>query len=131
MKFVPFDLRQFRCITYGQTIASSKKLKEDLVNTFKEAAKNVFRFKVKENEATPFDKGLVGDGNYLYELKFTCPNIGHDALKMQIDFIRLGFDSPRTKLQNQYLYLGDNKITDKIDNIPWTVSLLRTDGKEA
>ena len=44
MKYVPFDLRQFRCITYDQSIAGSKQLKNELVKTFKEAAKDTFYF---------------------------------------------------------------------------------------
>lgn len=131
MKYVPFDLRQFRCITYDQSIAGSKKLKDELVKTFKEVAKDTFRFKIKENRITPFDKRLVGKDNFIYELKFECPYIGHDAVKMQIHFTQLAVDKSKTKLDTQFLYLSDDKLTDRIDNIPWTVSLIKTDGKEA
>ncbi len=131
MKFVPFDLRQFRCITYDQSIAGLKKLKEDLVKTFEEVAKDTFRLKIKENRIIPFGKRLVGKENFLYELKFESPFIGHDAIKIQIHFTQLGVDKTRMELETQYLYLSKDKDTDKIQNIPWSVSLLKTDENEA
>lgn len=133
MKYVPFDLRQFRCIPYEQSIAGSKKLKEELVKTFKEASKDTFRFKIKENRITPFDKRLVGKDNYIYELKFECPYIGHDAVKMQIHFTQLAVDKTEKILESQFLFLSLDKLTDQIENIPWNVSLVKPDGnnKEA
>lgn len=127
MKFVPFDLRQFRCITYEQSITGSKKLKKELIKTFKEASKDTFRFKIKENRITPFDKRLVGKDNYIYELKFECPFIGHDGVKMQIHFTQLAVDRTVKVLETQFLYLSLDKQTDKIENIPWNVSLIKTD----
>ncbi|HNG27853.1 MAG TPA: hypothetical protein PLJ37_10620 [Chitinophagales bacterium] len=56
MKYVPFDLRQFRCIVYEQSISGSKKLRDELINAFNESAKNCFRLKLKENRTTPFSK---------------------------------------------------------------------------
>lgn len=131
MNYVPFDLRQFRCILYEQSISGSKKLKEELIKTFNEAAKDTFRFKIEESRITPFDKKLVGDGNFLYELEFEFPYIGHDGVKMQIHFTQLSVDKTKRKLESQLLFLGDNKQTEKIINIPWMVSLLRTNGKKA
>lgn len=131
MNFVPFDLRQFRCVVYEQSINGSKRLKEELVKTFKEAARNTFRFKVRENGIIPFDKRLVGDENFLYELEFEFPFIGEDAIKMQIHFSQLSVDKSKKKLESQYLFLSENKPSEKVKNIPWYVTLVRTNGKEA
>lgn len=131
MKYVPFDLRQFRCIVYEQSISGSKKLKDELIKTFNEVAKNSFRLKVKEDRMTPFSKRLVGEENFLYELEFESPYIGHDAIKLQIHFTQLAVDKTRTKLETQILYLSEDKPEDKIENIPWTVTLIKTNEKEA
>lgn len=70
MKYIPFDLRQFRCIVYEQSISGSNKLKEELTKTFNEVSKNSFRLKLRENKLTHFSKRLVGKEKFLYELEF-------------------------------------------------------------
>jgi len=131
MKYVPFDLRQFRCIVYDQSIAGSKKLSSELVKTFEEAGRNSFRLTVKENRRIPFAKRLSGKENYLYGLEFESPYIGHDGIKLQIHFTRFGADKSRTELDTQFLYLSNDGAEAKIENIPWTVSLIKSEGEEA
>lgn len=131
MKYVPFDLRQFRCIVYEQSISGSKKLKEELVKTFNEASRNSFRLKIKENRTTPFNKKLVGKGNFLYEIRFEAPHVGYDAIKLIIHFTQCSINKPNLKLEPQFLYLSEDKRSERILNIPWTISLVKTSDKEA
>jgi hypothetical protein len=131
LEFVPFDLRQFRCIVYEQSIAGSKRLKDELVKTFEEVARNSFRIRLKENKIIPFSKRIIGRGNYLYELSFISPFLGHDAIKLQINFTQLAVDGAKIELENQLLYLSEDKPEDRINNIPWIVSLIKSDGHEA
>ncbi len=131
MKYVPFDLRQFRCIVYEQTISGSKKLRDELVKTFNEAARNSFILKVKQNWRTPFSKKLVGRDNFLYQLEFESPFTGHDAIKLQIHFTQLSVDKSRTKLKSQNLYLSEDEPVRRIDNIPWTVTLVKSNDMDA
>jgi len=131
MKYVPFDLRQFRCIVYEQTIAGSKTLRDEIIKTFDEVAKNSFRLKVRENMITPFAKRLIGKDNFLYELQFESPFIGHDAIKLQIHFSQLSVDKTKTSLESQFLYLSEDTPEVIIKNIPWRVTLIKTDGNEA
>jgi hypothetical protein len=130
LKYVPFDLRQFRCIVYEQSITGAKKLKEELVKTFNEATKDSFRLKLIEDKIVPFAKRLVGVGNFIYELSFESTYVGHDAIKLQIHFTQLSVDKTKTNLESQFLYLSEDKLSDKINNIPWTVNLVKIEGKE-
>jgi hypothetical protein len=68
MKYVPLDLRQFRCIVYEQSITGSRLLRDELIKTFEEASRNSFRLRVKEHRIIPFGKKLVGYDNNLYAL---------------------------------------------------------------
>lgn len=128
---VPFDLRQFRCILYNASEAGLRQLGDELKKTFQEGTRDSFRIVVKDGRKTPFSKRLMGDGNYIYELEFESPYLGHDGLKLQIHFVRLAVDKTKTNLETQYLYLSENQLTSKINNIPWTVTLIRTNEREA
>jgi hypothetical protein len=130
MKYIPFDLRQFRSIIYEQSISGSKKLKEELIKTFKEAEENTFRIQAREKERVPFSQSLVGEDKFLYELEFEFPYVGHGGTKMQIHFTQLSADKSKKRLQEQFLFLGDTEPTKKIKHIPWTVSIIRTVEKE-
>ena len=74
---------------------------------------------------------MVGNGNFLYELGFESPYIGHDAIKLQIHFTQLAVDKTETKLDTQFLYLSEDRQEDKIENVPWKATLNRVEGKEA
>jgi hypothetical protein len=132
MRFVPFDLRHFRCIVYEQTIAGSRDLKTELIKTFNESSKNAFRFKLKENSITPFDKRLAGKNKFLVELKFECVWVGLDGIKLQVHFVQCAADKSRMELETQFMYLGiDENPGNPLKHIPWSISLLRTDGTVA
>lgn len=124
IKFVPFDLQQFRCIVYEQSKTGLKKLKAELKKTFDEASKNSFRIKLAENKPVLFKEKLSGTGNFLYELSFVSPGIGLDGIKLQINFTQYSANKEPTILAAQELYLGAVSQFNKINNIPWTVTLL-------
>ena len=52
---------------------------------------------------------------------------------MQIHFTQLAVDKTSNELNSQFFYLSLDKPTYKIENIPWIVSLVKTDdnNKEA
>jgi hypothetical protein len=131
MKYVPFDLRQFRSIVYEQSIAGSKKLKNEILSTLKELDENNFRLNLKEEEKVQFTERLLGDNNYLYDLVFESPAIGNNAMKLQIHFKRLGADGSNVKLETQYLFLSDDKPEEKISNIPYFVTLIKAKNRAA
>lgn len=131
MEYVPFDIRQFRCIVYEQSIEGVKNLQEELQKTFNEVSKNSFRIKLKENRKIPFSKRLVGKENYLYEMEFECPFLGHDAIKLQIHFYKLSVDKSISQIETQFLYLSEHQPVANIDNIPWNVTLIKTNEGEA
>ncbi len=134
-KFPSYDLSQQYGVARRDTILLQvcKKLREELVKTFNELAKDVFLFRIKENESVLFDKRLVGERDCFYELKFYCFSLGYDGIKIRIEITRFGFDSPYpgTKMPSQDLFLGEHKPTEKINYIPWTVTLVKTHGKTA
>lgn len=133
METVPFDLRQFRCIVYNQTEEGLLQLQTELIKTFEVVAKHTFRFKVAEGRAFPFDKKLAGRDRNFYQLKFEVPHIGYGAVKLRIHFTQIRIDREPDKKESQFLFLTEEKTTEKIHNIPWTVSLLNIDetNKEA
>ena len=133
MDFIPFDLRQFRCIVYEQSVSGLIALKAELIKTFEEAAKHSFRLKVRENRTLHFDKKLVGDERNFYNLKFEVPHIGYGAVKLLIHFTQIRIDREADKLETQFLFITQDKPTEKIQHIPWTVSLIQIDdeNKEA
>jgi hypothetical protein len=130
MKFVPFDLRQFRCIIYEQSVQGLTQLKTELEKTFSEVASHSFRLKISENELSRFSKRLVGKGNFLYDMEFESPYIGFDAIKLQIHFTQMAADKSRTQIESQFLFLSEAEPSKKIENLPWKVTLIKTNEKE-
>ena len=131
LKYVPFDLRQFRCIVYEQSITGSKLLRKKLVKTFEEVAKHLFRLKVKEHRITPFDKKLVGYDNNLYQIQIEVPHIGYGAVKMIIHFTQISIDKPSQEINTQFLFVSQDFPTRNIENIPWIVSFIQANDKDA
>ncbi len=127
MESVPFDLRQFRCIVYNQTEEGLMQLQKELIKTFEAVAKHTFRFKVAEGRNFPFEKKLAGKDRNFYKLNFEVPHIGYGAVKLLIHFNQIRIDREPDIKDSQFLFLTEEKTTEKIHNIPWTVSLLNID----
>ncbi len=130
MRFVPFDLRQFRCIQYEQSLEGTNKLKKELVTTFSELLRNSFRLKLKEREKVTFIHQLTGKNRFLYQLKFESNEIGLDGIKLKVYFTQLSANGSKKELDPQFLYVGPNN-PENIQNVPWVVSLVRTLNREA
>lgn len=126
MKYVPFDLRQFRCIVYEQSISGAKVLKDELTKTFQEVSSNSFRLRVRENRKIPFGKKLVGRDNNLYEISIEVAHIGYGMVKMIFHFNQISIDKPPQKIESQFLFVSEEDFpTQYLENIPWTVSFVR------
>ncbi|PIF29746.1 hypothetical protein CLU81_0130 [Flavobacterium sp. 9] len=127
METIPFDLRQFRCITYKQTEEGLIQLRDDLIKTFEAVAKHRFVLKVTEGKELLFDKKLAGNDTNFYQLEFKVPHIGYGAIKLFINFNQIRIDRDPYIIESQFLFLTNEKATEKIQNIPWSVSLLNID----
>jgi len=88
---------------------------------------NSFRIHVCEKETVMFDKKLEGADGIYYELKFEIPNMSHDAVKLLIHFSQVAADNTTHELDTQFIYLSDHRSKAKMNNIPWTVSLIEID----
>ena len=86
MDFVPFDLRHLRCVVYKQSAPGFDALRNELIKTFEEVARDSFRFTVREGSRIAFGKKLVGHNRNLFELTFNIVHIGYAVVKMSIDF---------------------------------------------
>lgn len=128
MKFVPFDLKQFRCILYENSEDGLLKLKEQLENTFSEASRNSYRIDLKENHTIFFEKKLVGKENNLYNFKIESPHIGQGLIKMIFHFNEYRIDKPADKIDSQFLFVSEEMPTRDLEVIPWTVSYVETKG---
>ncbi|WP_299246256.1 hypothetical protein [uncultured Aquimarina sp.] len=128
IKFVPFDLKQFRCILYENSKGGLIKLKEQLENTFSEASRNSYRIDLKENHTIFFKKKLVGKENNLYNFKIESPHIGHGSIKLIFHFNEFRIDKASDSIDSQFLFVSDDMPTQDLDVIPWTVSYVETQG---
>lgn len=128
IKFVPFDLKQFRCILYENSKDGLLKLKKQLEITFSEASRNTYRIDLKENHTIFFKKKLVGKENNLYNFQIESPHIGHGLIKLIFHFNEFRIDKPAENIDSQYLYVSEDMPIQDLDIIPWTVSYVETQG---
>ena len=130
MSFVPFDLRQLRCIIYGGVPNGLDGLRRELTATFAEYSKDTFRFRVREGRRFKFDKKLVGERNNLFAISVECPHIGQDAVKVFVHFEKFSVDEPGP-VDSQFLFLSEDQRTVRLKNIPWWLRLIASDDREA
>lgn len=132
MQYVPFDLRQYRCIVYEQSIRGARRLYQDLINTLQDNIGEQFTLTLNDNEKVTLPERLSGDGRYLYELSFEAPAIGRNASKLQIHFKKYSVEGTIEELPKQYLYLDiQDTPCEKIENIPWQVRLVKAMDRKA
>lgn len=130
MNFVPFDLRHLRCITYEEVPNGLDGLRGELIRTFAEYSKDVFRFKVREGRSFRFDKKLVGRGNNLFTISIECPHVGEDAVKVLIHFEEFSVDAAGS-VESQFLFLSEDRRAVSVKNIPWRLHLIESGAREA
>ncbi len=124
MDFVPFDLRHLRCIVYKPTVSGLDALKDELIETFHEVARDSFRFNVREGSRIPFGKKLVGHNSNLFELTFNVVHIGYGVVKISIDFAEHAIDQETSKVDSQFLMLNEDEWSvQTVNNIPWRLHL--------
>lgn len=131
MEYVPFDLRQLRCVVYAQTESGLRELHDELLATFKEASRNSFRFKVHENRRFVFGKKLVGSKRNLFELSIESLHVGHDVVKLMIHFRQYSLDGDTVPADPQLLFLSEDQRSARLENIPWEMHLLRVEDSMA
>lgn len=129
--YVPFDLRQLRCIIYEQSHSGLVALQQELLETFQEVSKNTFRFRVWEGKRFAFAKKLVGRNNNLFELTFECPHVGYDCVKLLIHFTEHSIDEKTGPVESQFLFLSEDKPSISVENIPWNLHLVQSTDQEA
>jgi len=66
---VPFDLKQFRCITYEKTVDGLSTLEAALDSTIKEISTRSFRFRVRSEESYKFQHRLMGVDRAFYDFE--------------------------------------------------------------
>lgn len=126
--FIPFDLKQFRCIIYESSEEGLNKLKLDLEESFSEASRNSYRMSLKENYTISFNKKIVGKENNLYSFKIEVPYIGDGLIKLIFYFEEFRIDKPAEKIDSQFLFVSEEDSIKDLDIIPWTVSYVETKG---
>ncbi|MDH4462219.1 MAG: hypothetical protein QE277_12405 [Flectobacillus sp.] len=131
MDSVPFDLRQYRCILYEQSIAGARKLRVDLIGSLQGNIGQQYTIALSEDEKHFFPERFSGDERFLYELSFNSPAIGNNASKLQIHFLRYSAWGDKEELETQYLYIDLDSPPEKIANIPWQVRLLNAGNRKA
>jgi hypothetical protein len=81
---VPFDLRQFRCITYEQTEEGLSSLETALGLTVKEISARSFRFRVGPEETFKFQHRLMGSDRAFYDFEIIEIWPEETVVKLQI-----------------------------------------------
>ncbi len=128
INFVPFDLKQFRCLVYENSVEGLKKLNSELKDTFSEASRNSYRIVLRENHTVFFEKKLVGRENNLYNFKIEAPYIGHGLIKIIIHYNEFRIDRPADKIDSQFLFVSEDDPTKDLELVPWTVTYVNTIG---
>lgn len=131
LDFVPFDLRQLRCIIYEHSRSGLGILRQELQATFQDVSKNTFRFRVWEGKRFVFAKKLVGRDNDLFELTFECAHLGHSAVKLIIHFTEHAIDKSASPVESQFLFLSEDQPSKGLQNIPWDLHLAHYGDQEA
>lgn len=131
LEFVPFDLRHLRCIIYEQSLSGFDVLGAELLSTFQDVTKNVFRFRVWEGKRFTFAKKLVGRENNLFDITVECPHLGSDAVKLLIHFTKHSIDRAITPPAPQFLFLSEDRPSANLENIPWTLHLAECSNRDA
>jgi hypothetical protein len=130
MSFVPFDLRQLRCITYVDTPDGHDRLRQELVHTFAAYSKDTFRFRLHQGKKFRFDKRLVGKGNNFYSLSFECLYVGRGAVKLKVHFEKFSMDD-LSPTDSQFLFLSIDQHSGRLENLPWRLYLIESNEVDA
>ncbi len=128
VNFIPFDLKQFRCIIYKNSEIGLNELKNELEKTFSEASRNSYRIDLKENHEIFFEKKLVGRENNLYNFRIKSPYIGEGLIKLVFHFNEFRIDKPSENVDSEYFFVSNDEPIKKLVVIPWTVSFVETRG---
>jgi hypothetical protein len=96
MQDIPFDLRQFRYISYEQNQAGIKHLQRQLISTVKEISETVYRFSMREDEQYKFPHRLFdSDIRCFLHFEITELSVAQNAAKF---------------LMTQYVTVADPKM---------------------
>jgi hypothetical protein len=90
MDFVPFDLRQFRCIVYRQNQLSSR-----LTEALRELTKEQFRYIIPKDKHFLIPRRFWGEDKYPYELEFYMPYIDSSNAKGELHVFKLRSNGAR------------------------------------
>jgi hypothetical protein len=93
MDFVPFDLRQFRCIVYQQNQLSLR-----LTEAFRELTKEQFRCTIPKYTRVRIPQKFWGEDDYPYELEFYMPYIESSNAKGEMYVFKLRSNGEREQI---------------------------------
>ncbi|NIF03962.1 hypothetical protein F3J23_00795 [Chryseobacterium sp. Tr-659] len=125
-KYIPFDLKQFRCLIYEDSKEGLNNLIDELKDTFSKVSRNSYRISLKENHTIFFEKKIVGKENNLYNFKIESPYIGHGLIKLIIHYNEFRIDKQSDQIPSQFLYVSEDEPIKDLEIIPWTVSFIET-----
>lgn len=120
---VPFDLQHLRHIVYVQDSSGLPALQAELKATFRDVAKNVFRFRVWEGKRFGFGRKLVGRNNNLFKIEIESVYVGYDAVKLFVHFTEYSIDEETGPVESQFVILSEDKPSERVENIPWSLHL--------
>jgi hypothetical protein len=130
MKYVPFDLRPFRCIVYEQNQAGLHRLQTTLIDWIKKPFREIYRFSVKDGEPYHFPHKLFGTDRCAYDFEFTEIMVFGDAVKYNLRENRYVIGEPAEIIQENTngIPLGEQI---KLTNVPWLLKLEEVHGNVA
>ena len=120
---VPFDLRHLCCVVYDPKPSGLRVLHDELLETFRDSARDSFCFCVWEGKRFRFGRKLVGCNRNLFELEVEYAHIGHGAVKLLIHFTERSVDATEGPVESQFLFLSEDQPEVPVENIPWSLHL--------
>jgi hypothetical protein len=103
MDFVPFDLRQFRCIIYEPSRVGYFRLSSQLTAALKELTKEQLRFVVQDGQSLLIPKSYLGkEDRHLHELELFVSGVGDNEVKCQLKVYRIARDKSRSVVFDEW-----------------------------
>ncbi len=121
---IPFDVNQFRCISYSNSKDGLEYVCNEIIETICDP-KNIIRVDI-EGETTKLDKKIFGERKFLYSMTFKCLHYGHDGIKLSVEYVRHGAHGPNVDMEGHGFFLGEEEREVKLKYIPWNLIFLES-----
>jgi hypothetical protein len=128
MDFIPFDLRNLRCLIYKPDLSD---LKTKLTEALRHISPNQYRLNLLEGERKKFPSRISGKDHCLYEVEIQSEYLGDDGVKFTLHLIRFAAGENPQEVYTQGHYLGKKEDLINLPRLNWNLCYGGGDQHEA